>query len=351
MPPFLILALPRSRTKWLASFLSYEPWHCGWDELMHMRTLADVQTWWKQPHIGSVETAAAHFWRLIPPEVRVVTVRRPVRDVLASLMHAVPGLDRHALADLLHAADRKLDQIEARRPGVLSFRYDSLTYEACCARLFEHCLGLPHDAGWWAAWNAQHVSGNLRAQIRYCQAYLPQIQKLQKAAKQEMLAGLDKRRSKRLPLDGFVFQEEPFDQWLHDAQSLFRDHLAQTDQDADGYALKNLPLGRQLDMAGALQIITARQNGRLFGHVLATIGPSPDQRDALIAHLMLPFSSRYFPGLGRRLHSVAIEHLRAKGISQVLGRAGIRGDGPRLGSMYRRLGFADEGTLHSLDLH
>jgi ribosomal protein S18 acetylase RimI-like enzyme len=352
-PPFIVMALPRSRTASLARFLSFGDWICGHDQLQFCRSLEDVQTWFTQPNIGTCETAAMPFWRLLmryQPDIRIVTVRRPIMDVLASVMRAVPDADPLTVERVLRTADRKLDQIEARIPGVLSVQFEDLADEATCARVFEHCLPYPHDPAWWAAWNVQHVSGDLARQIRYAQAYLPQLQKLARAAKQETLAGLHRQHNRRLPKDGFVFQEEPFDTWLADAQPLLREHLAQTGQDPDGYALKNIPLLRQLDACGVMQITTARQNGKIFAYLMSLISPSLDERDILMAQNLLPYSSPDCPGLGRRLQSAAIDMLRAKGVSQVFARAGVRGDGPRLGSLYKRLGFVDNGTLHRLNL-
>jgi ribosomal protein S18 acetylase RimI-like enzyme len=346
--PFVVLALPRSRTLWLSRFLSYGNYHCGHDEIQHMRSLEDCRTWFRQPCIGTVETAAAPFWRLLPPGLRIVTVRRPVEDVLASVVRVLPGCDRAAMDRLLRAADRKLDQVEARVPDVLPVDYEDLADEGECKRLFEFCLPYPHDPAWWAAWHPTRVSGNLPAQVRYCTAYLPQLTKLARAAKQAMLAELHNRQ--RVPLDGFVFADEPFEQWLNDAQPLFRQHLARTGQDSDGYALKNLPLGRRLDAAGAMQITTARLNGRLFGYLMSVISPSLDQRGILMAQNLLPFAAPECPGLGLRLQRAAIEMLREKGVSQVYARAGVRGDGPRLGALYQRLGFVDDGQLYRREL-
>lgn len=349
MPPFIVLGLPRSRTYWLSRFLSYGSWHCGHDELQYCRSLDDVKTWFKQPDIGTVETAAAQFWRLLPKDAKIVTVRRPVEDVLDSVMRILPVCDMAAMDKTLRAVDRKLDQVEARILGVMRVEFSDLTRESGCAKVFQHCLPYPHDHDWWASWNAQRVSGNLAAQTRYCRAYMPQIMKLARAAKQTMLAEM--QRHNHQSLAGFVFQEEhSFDQWLHDAQSLFRQHLAQTEQDADGYALKNIPLGRQLHAAGMLQVTTARLNGRMFGYLLSLIGPDADRCDAFIAQNLLPFAAPNCPGVGRKLQIKAEELLRQKGIYKVFSRAGVRGDGPRLSALYGRLGFMPEGQLFSKEL-
>lgn len=349
--PFIVLALPRSRTKWLAQYLSYEEWQCGHDELQFCRSLEDVQTWFNQPDIGSCETAAAPFWRLLlryQPDIRIVTVRRNVMDVLYSVIRAVPDCDQATVLRVLRATDRKLDQIEARIPGVLSVRYAELATEATCARVFEHCLPYAHDAAWWKLCAAQRISGNLAAQCRYATAYLPQLQKLARTAKHRMLADMKPRAD---PPKEFVFADEPFDRWYRDAVPLFRAHMASTGQDIEDWTRKNIPLGRRLDDAGAMQIITARsRNGFMQGYLMATISPTLDDPRALMANHLPVFASPDCPGLGMKLQRASIEALRAKGVTEVFGRAGIRGSGPRLGAAYRRLGFEDAGQLYRLAL-
>jgi len=348
--PFIVLALPRSRTMWLSRFLSYGEWHCGHDELQHCRSLEDAWTWFKQPCAGTVETAAAPFWRLLlrhQPDIRIVTVRRPVDDVLASVLRVVPGCSPVEMLDLLRRMDHKLDQIEARVPCVLSVRFDDLAQESACAAVFEHCLLYDHDPEWWAACNAQHVSGNLAAQVRYAQAYLPQIQKLERAAKHASFAAMT---PKAAAPEGFTFEDEPIDRWYRDATPLFRQHMAQTGQDIEDWSRKNLPLGRRLDAGGAMQIITARSNGRMFGYLMSLISPSLDDPSALVAQHLPVFASPDCPGLGMKLQRAAIEALRHKGVTEVLGLAGVRGAGPRLGSVYRRLGFDTAGQMYRLQL-
>ncbi len=350
MQPFIILALPRSRTFWLSRYLSYGSWHCGHDEIMHCRSLDDVRSWFAQPDIGTVETAGSPFWRLLPPSAKIITVRRPVEDVLDSVVRAVPDCDIAMMDKLLRSADRKLDQIEARIPFVMRVEFADLTHESGCARLFEHCLPYKHDPAWWYSWDAQRVSGNLAAQIRYCRAYLPQLQKLARAAKQAMLARLERQYSMRPSMDGFVFQEESFERWLVDAQQLFRQHLAQTEQDSEGYSLKNIALGRQLAASGMLQVTTARSNGKMFGYLLSLISPDADHCDRWVAQNLLPYASPNCPGLGMRLRRKAESLLEEKRIARVVGRTGMRGDGPRLGAMYERGGYHPEGMLYSKDL-
>lgn len=171
----------------------------------------------------------------------------------------------------------------------------------------------------------------------------PRIEQAQHAVKVRAAPIVDRA-------SGFTFQEEDYDSWLGDAAPLFREHMTATGQDPDGAMQKNIPLGRQLAATGALMVTTARQNGRLFAYLMAMVAPTLDEAGVLTAHLLLPFASRDAPGAGKQLHIATIEMLRAKGISQIYARAGIRGDGQRLGGMYRRLGFVDDGQLYRLDV-
>ena len=345
--PFVVMALPRSRTKWLASYLSYGDWICAHDSLQYMHTLDDIATWFTQPHIGTVETSAAPFWKLLPKDARIATVRRPVDDVLASL--ARQGVAGDGVTALVRACDRKLDQIEHRVPGALSVRYDDLAQESACAALFEHCLGQRHDHKWWRAWRHRNVSGNLAAQVRYAHAYLPRMLKLARTARQRILADMTRRTMP--PADGFTIQEEHIEDWFRDAMPLIREHMVAIGQDPDDYKLKNEPMLRQLGQIGAMQVMTARMNGRLFGHLMTVIGPSLEEQGRMEA-LHLPFfvSMDAPGGLGLKLQRAALDALRAKGVADVFARAGVRGSGPRLGIVYRRLGFEEFGTMHRLDL-
>ena len=116
-----------------------------------MRSLGEIQAYLSKPRHGSAETIAAPGWRLLPklaPAAKAVVIRRPVDDVIDSLMALPITFNRAAIADLIAAADRKLDQIEARMP-CLSVRFDDLAKEQACKALFEHCLPYRHDRDHW----------------------------------------------------------------------------------------------------------------------------------------------------------------------------------------------------------
>jgi len=349
-PPFVVFALPRSRTAWLSRFLSYGNWQCGHDEVRHCRSLEDIASWLAQPCTGTVETAAAPFWRLLrklAPDAQIVTVRRPVDEVIASLAATGLVFDPTHMTQQMHRLDHKLDQIERRFPNVLRVSFADLAHESVCARVFEHCLPYYHAPVWWRSLAPVNVQISVPLMYRYYLAHKRQLTKLAKQATHRMIADMTPPPRE---FDGVTFQPEPFAQFYADAKALFAEHLVQTDQSPDDHARKNLPLMQTLDDVGALQVMTARCNGRMFGYLMSVIAPSLDTQDAIMAEHTIFFASPAIRGLGMQLQRAALAALKARGVSAVIMRAGHRGSGPRLGTFYRRLGAEPFGELYRLEL-
>lgn len=350
--PFLILALPRSRTKWLSTFLSYGRWICTHEEARHLRNLEDVRSWTKLPYNGSVETAVAPFWRLFGtciPNVRVVVVRRPVEEVASSLNRVLsrkmPGEE---LLRLIRRWDAKLDQIVRRVPGVLVVSFDALGSEAGARRVFEFALGEPWDPAWWRLLAPVNIQEPFVSFERYATAYLPQLVRMAEIARLESLREI--RRGVSLRSEEFEFSDECGETFLRDGEALFAEHASVVGEAPGSFREKNIPLLRALAAQGSLQIITARSNGRMFGYVMSEIAPSRESPNRVGAVMTLTFASRDAPGLGLKLHRVAIEALARKGVSEVWFRAGERGDGARMGTLFRRLGAAPAGSVWKLQL-
>lgn len=343
-------SLPRSRTFWLSQFLSASGWHCGHDELRHARAMEDITAWLKQPQTGSAETLAAPFWRLtqnLCPDIKTVVVRRPVVEVVESLMALGLPFDRSILTRNMTKLDRKLDQIEDRVPGVLSVKFTDLADEATCARLFTHCLSLDHQPERWALFNAANLQTSMLATLRYANAYAPQLDRLGKMAKQKILAAM----TRPVPdVEGITFQQETFDQWYSDAKDLIADHLVQVGEAPDNHANKNVEMMRRVDAVGGMQITTARSNGRMFGYLMTIMGPSFENTTDTEALNLTFYASPLVRGLGIKLQRASNEALRQKGVSYVFLRAGVRGTGPKMGALYRRIGGEGIGEMFRLDL-
>lgn len=349
--PFAIFALPRSRTAWLSRFLSYGDYRCGHEELRHCRSLDDVKAWFRQPCIGSAETAAAPFWRMlkkIAPDAKVLVVRRPVGEVVDSLMKLGIAFDRTKLVETMSALDRKLDQIEMRVPNVLSVTFDGLAREEVCARVFEHCLPHAHDHDHWARWASINVQCDMVAMMRYFAAYRPALEKLASIAKHRMLTDLAQREP--VAPDGITLQTEDFDAWERDGAKLFAEHCVAVGEAPEDWRKKNIPLMRKLYELGLMQIMTGRCNGRMFGYLMTIISPSLESEGLITAQNTTFYAGPEFPGLGIKLQRAAVKALAERGVGEVKLQAGVRGSGERVEALFKRMGAEYGGKVYRLDL-
>lgn len=350
MTPFLVLSLPRSRSTWLSRFLSYGDWHCGHDELRQMRQMEDIRSWLSQPMTGSVETAAAPFWRLalhICPTLRIVTIRRDPAEAAKSAVRAGLAHDLATTTERFGQLDHKLGQIE-RRTGARSFRYEDLAREGVCADLFEHLLPYRHDSAHWAALDRQNVQINAPALNRYVTAHWTQIERLGAIARQKSRALLMGARV--VDASGLTTAFEPLRNLLNDGKSAMRDHCAEIGEHPDSFANKNLVALQANEDMGGLQVTVARCNGRVFGYLVTLIGQSLEVEGRSWACHTAFYASPDYPGLGLKLQRKAAEGLRGRGVHEVVMRAGVRGAADRVSTLYRRIGAEPFGSYFRLQL-
>ena len=359
MKPFIIYALPRSRTFWLAKFLTYGDYECSHEQTRHLRGMDDVRSWLAQDYVGSAETAASRWWRLVQhlrPDIRTVVVRRPVEESVESLMRVdmrgVCSFNREVLTRELARMDRCLDRIEQAVPGVMSVRFSDLADEQVCAGVFEHCLPYGHDHEWWAAHDEINMQASMPALMRYFFTHHKQIIKAATSCRRQLRGLVDRKPTNGPPrsLDSVTIQQETFETIWSDGQALFAEHAAEVGG-RDGVILNpNVALMENLERKGAVQIITARADGRLVGYLATLISPSLEDANLLTATQTVFFVTRDFRGIGPRLQRISLDRLRDRGVDEVILRAGVRGSGPKLRALYQRLGAEDYGELYTLML-
>lgn len=161
--PFIIYALPRSRTAWLSKFLTYGDWKCGHDIVTDYFTPESLQHALTAPNFGTVETGMAEGWKLarrLVPNAKVVVIKRSSKDVIASLNKA--GLEFSARQIIERAA--ALDEV-ALQQDVLTFYYEELENECACKKIFEWCLGIPFDRDWWLGLRNANIQIDLPQRI------------------------------------------------------------------------------------------------------------------------------------------------------------------------------------------
>lgn len=133
--PFLICALPRSRTAWLANFLTFGDIECG-HELCAELSVAGLENYLTRsntPFSGNADTGASVSMaeiRIRMPVTPIVVVKREPRDVQQSIKRMGINLPGHCL-DFLVSCLEEVQQL----PGTVAVRYENLDSERTMAYL------------------------------------------------------------------------------------------------------------------------------------------------------------------------------------------------------------------------
>jgi hypothetical protein len=164
--PFLIVALPRSRTAWLARFLTHENVICRHEPSLRWHDPGDLAAFLKRGEgaSDSMMTWLAHDARKLCPKLPLVVIRRSRRDVLAS----IAKLDYRPAGYLpwyLERIDRRLDRIEDELDP-LTVNFEDLHRRDVCGQIFKLCLGRDLPNEWWDRWKDQNVQADVSATRR-----------------------------------------------------------------------------------------------------------------------------------------------------------------------------------------
>lgn len=192
-PPFIIHALGRSRTAWLAVFLSHGKWRCFHEIAIYMRSVDDIRQFFLQPNVGTAETASSFGWPLIRhlcPNVRHIVVSRDPDEAAASMaaQYVRCGIpyDAKKLSSIFRRAAKSLGRISAV-PGTVTFTHDEIGTQDGCRRIFEECTNSMFDARWWKAMRDRHVEADLRALVDYYQRHYGEVERFKKLCKTELM--------------------------------------------------------------------------------------------------------------------------------------------------------------------
>jgi hypothetical protein len=190
-PPFLVYALPRSRTKWISKLLTWRDTTCHHEAALGMRTWSDVTAFFARPNTGAADTAAAPGWRLLHhhiPALRAVVVHRSVDEIVPAIIAAAAGYatyDEDRLRRVMTYGRRMLAQIAAQ-PGTLTVDFADLDREDCCAAIWRHCLPYGFDRDHWRGLAGRNVQVRYVSLLQYYHAHRPAIEGFKRACRAEM---------------------------------------------------------------------------------------------------------------------------------------------------------------------
>lgn len=163
---FIIYALPRSRTAWMAHWLNGGATVASvcHDLAPRCASMRDFFAQFNSGMVGTVETAAIIGWRVIQevkPGLKVAVIRRPVAEVINSLAR----FDIHNNAELYHRA-ALLDEVSAL-PGVLTLNWDALSDLDSARLLWGHLRGEGFDPEYWDRCCDVNIQINVYQMQRY----------------------------------------------------------------------------------------------------------------------------------------------------------------------------------------
>ena len=329
--PFVVFALPRSRTTWLSHFLSYGGLAVGHDLGPQADTCQQFfDSLW--PLAGTCETGAqdvAPLIRQAMPTAKFAVIKRPVDQVERSL--AAFGETGHRAE--LERRSAVIDSIEG-----LHISYESLADARTCCQLWEHLLPtVPFDFQWWRYMDRLNVQTDVPGQLQFVAERRAEIARLKAE-----FANLDTKIHR--------IEWEPVMSWWPDAQELLANHSVEVNAGVrHGHPYKmNITLLQSMEQIGTLRIMTARVNGTLKGYCTWTFLDDVESEGVLVADQGAWYISPDAPGLGRKILDKSIAEVKALGIQSVQLHHQLNGRGARLGKMFQRMGAIELQHRYSL---
>lgn len=192
MSNFVVYGLPRSRTAWLSEFLTYKDHSCLHEAAITLRSLEEFKEYFSRGNTGVSETGIAQGWWLVNhacPSIKTVVVKRPISEVVSSLMEldlsGIASYDKDSLTKHIQYGDRMLDKISSR-PGVLTVSFSDLKNMSTCKDVFEHCLPYDFDIKHWSRLKNKNIQINMRDLLKYYYEHSTEINEFKKLCKMEL---------------------------------------------------------------------------------------------------------------------------------------------------------------------
>lgn len=338
--PFVVWSLPRSRSAWLQYYLG-GPGLVGHDLALRARSPnAWLDLLW-HGRTGSCETGTPDLWplaRIAMPTARFLTIRRGIGEVVESLArHGIVGVEKE-----LERRSQVLDEIEAA--GAPSIPYKDLDDPSCCAWMFEYLTGLPFDFTWWQVASSQNVQINLAENIAW--------QHEHQAWAVEMQARCELAREKLTKLKYLRIGREPWDSFWADEAGMAEEHFLAT----HGGVFPNRPFAmdvgrmKKLEQESRLLIGTARQNGKLVGHIMWTFDELLMSKGTVVAHQGPFWAEPKVYGVAAKLIDWSLTVLPQLGIKSLDWQHNTYGRSATLGRSFLRKGARMTKVTYTMEL-
>lgn len=191
--PFMLFSAGRSRTNWLANFLTYSGVWCYAEVSRLFRDLDTASDFMRTTGVGCAETGVAPAWRLLKhrvPNLKMVVIRRPEDETVQSFLNSEIGrqglYDEDRLRKIIGYECRCLDQI-SQHPDTLTVQYRDLSFAYWCKQIFEFCLPYEFDMPWWEFMARRNIQADARDVLGYYVTNRPGVEAFKREAKREMI--------------------------------------------------------------------------------------------------------------------------------------------------------------------
>lgn len=332
---FVVFSLPRSRSTWLSVFLGREKpvGHDIYIGCSHPDEFASKL----ECLAGTCETGAGFAAPLIRkrfPDCKFAVIVRDPSEVAASLAKfGITGQEAELERRIGDLADI------AKDPDVLAVNFSDLDKLETCRSLYEHCLGRPLDAAWWAQIATLNIQVDMALEFARIQGATHQ----RDALKREV--------QRQLAKPGLQIEEEPWSAraW-EEAEALAEVHFCETAGGVEPN--RRFKMDRRLmalmHQQGALKIVTARQDGELVGYLTWQLGPDVESEGLLKADQGGWFVLPGYPRALVKMFDRSVELLRIAGVKVIYPHHPMQGRGARLGTFFERRGAKPMQTTYSL---
>lgn len=139
--PFVILGTPRSRTAWLAEFLTYGALNCAHEPSRNWSGPTDLFAALSLGQGVSDSVLTLRWADIIErrPDTKIVVVHRPKADVLASFRRA--GLWHANLPVVIDRICDAMEELTGSVSDALHVPFGALSRRDVCGRVWAHCRG------------------------------------------------------------------------------------------------------------------------------------------------------------------------------------------------------------------
>lgn len=339
MHPFIVFSLPRSRSAWLAHWLSDHDLFVGHDIGIECDSIAAFKDKFANGLDGSCETGSMFAWRLIRreiPGIKFVVIRRQRAAVAASLARfGLAGLEAE-----LEARDRFLDEIEVQ-PEAIRVDFQMMPHQDICRDILAHVAPNRMFHGkHWRDWNGLNVQVKMDERLARLAENSAHIEAMKAEALCELTA-MD---------HGYTVRIEPFQHFWTEAKPLAEAHSVEVDTDVEPrrrFKVDEANMLRAQD-AGCLRVFALRQNRKLVGYLTWQISLDLESEGLVIAQQGAWYVASGHAKGAHKLFTESVATLRQFGVQHIFPHHRTQGRGDSLGRFFKRQGAKEIQHTYSL---